>query len=114
LREGDANSKYIHALMTDRRRRNAISSILVDGDRVEEVFDVREAVFNHFEHHFKYFASNTSRVDNFHFHRLSHAEGANLTKPFCLDEIKAAMWDWDNFKSPGLDGIHMGFIKNFW
>jgi len=74
LGEGDSNSKYIHALMTDRRHRNAISSILVDGDRVEGVFDVREAVFNHFEHHFKYFASNTSRVDNLHFHRLSHAE----------------------------------------
>jgi len=37
-----------------------------------------------------------------------------LTKPFCLDEIKAAVWDCDNFKSTGLDGIHMGFIKDFW
>ena len=47
LCEGDANSKYFHAIMSCRRRRNVISSILVDGDRVEGVFDVREAVFKH-------------------------------------------------------------------
>jgi hypothetical protein len=89
LHEGDANSKYFHAIMTGRRRSDAISSISVDVDRVEGVFDVQEAVFTHFEHHFKSFASNSPGVDNLQFRRLSHAEGANLTKPFCLDEIMA-------------------------
>ncbi|XP_024635971.1 uncharacterized protein [Medicago truncatula] len=37
-----------------------------------------------------------------------------LTKPFSMDEVKAAMWDCDSFKSPGPDGINFGFIKNFW
>lgn len=28
--------------------------------------------------------------------------------------ILATVWDCDNFKSPGPDGIHLGFFKEFW
>ena len=41
-------------------------------------------------------------------------EGVGLIKPFSLDEVKAAVWDCDSFKSPGPDGINFGFIKDFW
>jgi len=37
-----------------------------------------------------------------------------LVKPFSLDEVKAAVWDCDNFKCLGLDDIYFGFIKEFW
>ena len=37
-----------------------------------------------------------------------------LIKPFSLDEVKAAVWDCDNFKCSGPDGISFGFIKEFW
>jgi len=37
-----------------------------------------------------------------------------LIKPFSLDEVKAAVWDCDSFKSPGPDRINFGFIKDFW
>jgi len=52
VREGDANSKYFHGIMSGRRRRNAISSILVGDNLVEGVCNVREAVYNHFCDHF--------------------------------------------------------------
>jgi len=39
---------------------------------------------------------------------------SNLTKPFSVEEIKAAVWDCDNFKSSSSDGINFGFINNFW
>jgi len=29
-------------------------------------------------------------------------------------EVKAAVWDCDNFKCPGPDEITFGFIKDFW
>jgi hypothetical protein len=48
LREGDANSKYFHAIMLGRRRRNSISSVVVGGHIVEGVANVRETVFSHF------------------------------------------------------------------
>ncbi|CAJ2647905.1 unnamed protein product [Trifolium pratense] len=42
------------------------------------------------------------------------AEVRSLTKPFSLEEVKAAVWDCDSYKSPGPDGINFGFIKDFW
>ncbi|PNX68012.1 cysteine-rich receptor-like protein kinase, partial [Trifolium pratense] len=42
------------------------------------------------------------------------SEASSLIKPFSLDEVKAAVWDCDNYKSPGPDGINFGFIKDFW
>ena len=36
-----------------------------------------------------------------------------MTKPFSVGEVKAAVWDCDNFKSLGPDDITFGFIKDF-
>jgi len=53
LRDGDANSKNFHSIMSNRRRHNSLCSIVVDGVLVEGVQPIREAVFKHFENHFK-------------------------------------------------------------
>jgi hypothetical protein len=37
-----------------------------------------------------------------------------LIKPFSQDEVKTAVWDCDNYKCLGPDGITFGFIKDFW
>ena len=37
-----------------------------------------------------------------------------MVKPFSLEEVKAAVWDCNNFKSLGPDDISFGFIKEFW
>ena len=72
LHEGDANTKYFHA----------ISSITVDGAPLEGVAQVREMVFTHFENHFQALDINRPRVDNLHFSMLPLAKGALLTMPF--------------------------------
>jgi hypothetical protein len=56
---------------------------------------------------------NMLRVDDMNFQRLSVLEGTTLICPFNEAEVKAAVWDYDGYKSPGPDGIHMGFIKHF-
>jgi len=53
LKEGDANSKCFHGVMSFRRRRNAIQMIQVNGVQVQGVQNIREAVFSHFSSHFK-------------------------------------------------------------
>jgi len=114
LREGDANTKYFHSILSTRRRRNAISSVLVDGVRIEGLHPVRNAIFTHFAHHFKSQDEVRLSVSNLRFRTLSVVEGGSLTKPFSLNEVKEIIWDYNSFKSPGPDGVNFDFIKDFW
>ncbi|MCI42420.1 cysteine-rich receptor-like protein kinase, partial [Trifolium medium] len=41
-------------------------------------------------------------------------DSGSLTKPFSVDEVKAAVWDCGSYKSPGPDGVNLGFFKDFW
>lgn len=114
LREGDANSKYFHSVLLGCRRRNHLHSIVVDGTEIEGVIPVRQAVFSHFENHFKRCGSERIALHNLTFQTLSYAEGGGLTRPFSLEEVKAAVWDCDSYKSLGPDGVNFGFFKDFW
>ncbi|GAU51891.1 hypothetical protein TSUD_416760 [Trifolium subterraneum] len=114
LKEGDANTKFFHGIMKSRKRRNSIGSFVVDGRLVEEVSEVRQLVFNHFSNHYRRTRNNHVDISGLCFKSLSVEEGAELTKPFLLEEIKKAIWDCDSFKSPGPDGVNLGFFKDFW
>jgi len=114
LKEGDANSKFFHGVMSNQRRQNAINMVFVVGVRVEGVHDIRAAVFNHFSSHFKAFGPVRQGVEGLSFRKLNGVQASNLTKPFSLVEVKQVVWDCDSFKSPGPDGISFGFIKEFW
>jgi len=114
LREGDANSKKFHGIMSARRRENALLFINVDGVQVKGVEGVRAAVFNHFRNHFKSLNLRRPSVDNLMFNTLSAEERASLIGQFSEEKVKQAVWNCDSFKSPGLDGINLGFIKDFW
>jgi len=87
---------------------------MVNGTLVEGVQPIRNVVLNHFRGHFE--AQNITRpgAENLIFNTLTYAEGSGLIKPFLEGEVKAAVWDCDNFKSPGPDGVNFGLIKDFW
>ncbi|PNX67898.1 cysteine-rich receptor-like protein kinase, partial [Trifolium pratense] len=51
LKEGDANTKYFHSVLANRRRGNTISSLQVDNTMVEGVAPIRNAVVSHFAAH---------------------------------------------------------------
>jgi len=114
LHEGDANSKYFHDTMSCRRRTNIISSIEVGGVLVEGVNNVRSAVFTHFSNHFKAPVVVRPRATDLNFRTLSIREGAAITKPLSMEELKNAVWDCDSYKCPRADGVNFGFIKEFW
>jgi hypothetical protein len=114
LRDGDANSKFFHSIMSNRRRHNTLCSILVDGVVVEGVQPIRNAVYSHFAGHFQSTNVDRPSVANMQFRSLSVAEGVGLIKLFSMEEVKEVVWDCDSFKSPGPDGINFGFIKDFW
>ena len=114
LREGDANSKFLHGIMSNRRRRNSIPFFLVNRALIEGVENVRNAVYTHFSTHFQLHVVQRPSMKALNFCSLSVREGVTLVKPFSLEEVKVAVWDCENFKCPGPDGINFGFIKDFW
>ena len=114
LREGDANSKFFHGVMSGRKRQNTINRMLVDGVFVEGVHNVRSAVFNHFSTHFKPLRVSRPGVGGLQFRRLSTVDAGSLIIPFTQEEVKQAIWDCDSYKSPGPDGVSFGFLKEFW
>jgi hypothetical protein len=114
LKDGDANSRYFHSVMSSRRRRNSIAALMVNGILVEGVQPIRNAVFTHFRDHFTADHFTRSGIENLPFKSLSYVEGSGLIKPFSALEVKEAVWSCDIFKSPGPDGVNFGFIKEFW
>jgi len=87
---------------------------MVDGLRVEGVQPICQVVFSHFSSHFRACNRDRSRADDLQFCTLSITEGGSLVKPFIVKEVKGAVWDCDNYKSHGPDGINFGFLKKFW
>ena len=86
-----------------------MNSVLVEG-----VDNVRNAVYSHFSTHLQRRLMQRPSMDSLPFLSLSTGEGAALTRPFSMDEVRRAVWDCENYKSPGPDGINFGFIKEFW
>jgi hypothetical protein len=46
-------------------------------------------------------------MDDLYIHR-------NINYETTVEEVHDAVWDCDSYKSPGLDGINFGFLKDFW
>ncbi|MCH80340.1 cysteine-rich receptor-like protein kinase [Trifolium medium] len=114
LKEGDANSNFFHCVMSNRRRGNVIHCIQHNGVQVDSVVGVRQAFFDHFKQHFRRVNVTRPGIENLHFKPISVEEAIELEKPFSEEEVKAAVWECDSFKSPGPDGVSFGFIKDFW
>jgi len=114
VKEGDANSKFFHNVMSNRRRSNSIHLIHVDGVPVKGVQNIRMAVCNHFSRHFSALEMVRPGVQGMNFRKLSYSQAGSLVRPFTLEEVKQAVWDCESFKSPGPDEINFSLIKDFW
>ena len=113
LKEGDANSKKFHSIMSSRRRANTIVSLFVNGFTVEGVDGIRGAIFSHFASHFRSVVAERPSIDNLNFQTLNVGQRGDLTKPFTIEEVKQEVWDCDSYKSLGPDDINLGFIRDF-
>lgn len=71
-------------------------------------------MFSHFSNQYKARRTERANMADLHFNSLSYRESNSLVKPFSVEEVKAAVWECDNFKCPGPVGVTFGFIKDFW
>ena len=49
MKEGDKNSKFFHKMTNAWRRRNFLSSIIVDGRKFTEEIEIKEGEVNAFQ-----------------------------------------------------------------
>jgi len=61
--------------MSNKKRRNVVTSFLVNGVMVEGVENVCAAIHSHFSSHFQSRVEERPSMFDLHFRSLSHAEG---------------------------------------
>ncbi|GKE08162.1 hypothetical protein Tco_1411713, partial [Tanacetum coccineum] len=112
--EGDENSKFFHGIINKKRSQLAIRGVFVNGLWCTDPGKVKEAFFNHFEARFKKHVAHRFML-NFPFNkRLSEVQAADLERIVSRDEIRLAVWNCGENKSPGSDGYTFEFFRKYW
>ncbi|XP_071906010.1 uncharacterized protein [Coffea arabica] len=116
LRKGDKNTKYFHAVVKGRRKRNKIGHLQrEDGSWATTDEEIITEVDNYYKHLF-----NSTRIecladilDGLPSTITDHMNG-NLTRPVEDNEIKLALFSMNPTKAPGPDGMTPLFFQHFW
>ena len=114
--EGDKNSKYFHGIINKKRHRMAIRGISVNGEWVMDPHKVKQEFFQHFANRF---SSNPNHCMRFHNDEvfpvsLNQSQQEMLEEEVTDAEIKKAVWDCGNNKSPGPDGVSFELGCDWW
>ena len=115
--QGDSNSSFFHKCANGRKRKKAIFS-LEDRDKV---LTEKEELKKHITDYYKNLFGREEEI-NMHLdenfweqsQRMSEEGNTDLTKPFTLEELDAAVKDMKNSTAPGPDGFSIEFFKEFW
>jgi hypothetical protein len=116
LRHGDKNSKYFHACVRQRQRRNSVEKI---NDAGGQLCTTQEAIEKAFVGYFEalFTSRQPAHVDrciNAITRRLSVEMNAKLDAPFGEAEILEALTQMAAFKAPGPDGFTADFYQQNW
>nr|GEV04165.1 RNA-directed DNA polymerase, eukaryota [Tanacetum cinerariifolium] len=112
--EGDKNSKFFYGMINRKRVNLAVKGVMIEGEWVDDPSKVKDEFRD-------YFASRfcdpgiRHGVINFNFpNRFNIDQSGELEAPISRDEIRRAVWDCGENKSPGPDGFTFEFFCRFW
>nr|GEY91233.1 RNA-directed DNA polymerase, eukaryota, reverse transcriptase zinc-binding domain protein [Tanacetum cinerariifolium] len=109
--ERDENSKSFHGLINKKRSQLAIHGVFVDGIWCTNPNKVKEAFSKHFEARFKKPVNHRLKIDFIFSKRLSDVQASDLEIRVSRDEIRLAVWNCGENKSPGPDGLKINIQK---
>ncbi|CAI9274222.1 unnamed protein product [Lactuca saligna] len=116
LKDGDNNSKFFHKTVKGRIHKSRIEAIMnKQGEWLEG-----EDVYKEFVEYFKNFlgtdvpCGEIFQPNSLFIKKLDLIAAAEMTKIVTNDEIKVALFDIDDDKSPGLDGYSAKIFKSMW
>lgn len=114
IREGDSNTRFFHASIKGRRRRNQITMLKKGEVWVEGVEEIKSLVQEHFTQHFTEEWPNKPFLQSIAFNSLTAEDNEILLAAFTEEEVRDTVWSCDGNKSPGPDGFNLNFYKVCW
>nr|CCA65974.1 hypothetical protein [Beta vulgaris subsp. vulgaris] len=114
LKHGDRNTKFFHMVASNKKRRNFIASIKVNGRRIEKPNQIKEEAVTFFKEIFTEEFTERPTLEGLQFNQLSQNQADSLIQPFSDEEIDYAVNSCASDKAPGPDGFNFKFIKNAW
>jgi exonuclease III len=114
LKEGDANTKFFHACVKNRSRRNTIVALKKGDGWLEDPIAIKEEIVSYFAAQFSEVEWNRPTLDGLTFPMIPVSDADFICRPFDETEIKECIVNSDGNKSPGPDGFNFEFYKNCW
>ncbi|VFQ73495.1 unnamed protein product [Cuscuta campestris] len=120
LKDGDANTKFFHSLVKERRRKQQITSLFNDqGQLIDKPDDLEALAVTHFTTLLNSSEPCSSSEVYSQFlstipHLINHTQNECLISLPTEEEIKVTVWDMDPNSSPGPDGFNINFFKQCW
>nr|GEX88333.1 RNA-directed DNA polymerase, eukaryota [Tanacetum cinerariifolium] len=112
--EGDENSNFFHGSINKKRSQLAIRGVFVDGIWCTNPNKVKEAFFKHFKARFKKPVNHRLKINFLFSKRLSDVQASDLERRVSRDEIRLAVWNCGENKSPSPDGYSFEFFRKYW
>ena len=116
LGEGDANTRYFHQVIREKRHANNILSVLDASGAYTSLDGVAVAFIDHLKSFMgtRDVSLDCSMLPEFFQKRLSLADSLSMISPITDVEIKDALFHIGNNKAPGPDGFSSKFFKASW
>lgn len=114
LKEGDRNTKFFHAMATQRKRRNVVRQLENDaGVVIDDQSGKCEMAKSYFTTLFTGDQCNYDLVLAVINSRVTTADNSLLCVPFTHAEVMKALFHMHHDKSPGPDGLNAAFYQRF-
>nr|GFB22088.1 RNA-directed DNA polymerase, eukaryota [Tanacetum cinerariifolium] len=112
--EGDKNSKFFHGIINKKRSQLSIRGVFFDGDWNTDPEVVKDVFKGHFATRFKQPAHGWLKLNISDLNRLSTDQVADMDRSVSWNEIRVAVWNCGENKSPGPDAYTFEFFRRYW
>lgn len=115
LREGDKNNKFFHATAKVRRKSNQVTSRLNgEGRDIDWEGGLENLMVEYFKNLFKATDTQWEDVTNCINSKVLTEQNIKMKLPVLKCEVKQALFYMHPDKSPGPDGMSLGFYQQSW
>ena len=109
LKEGDRNTGFFQRLANAHRRRNYITSISINGRKLEKEAEIKDGLVAAFQHLFSDQGGWRTSLPDVEINEIGQEEAARLEEIFSEEKIWEAISGLSSDKAPGPDGFPIAF-----